>query len=205
MTRIGSACFFLFVLPFSAQAAITTSVSKSPTVGIPGFVTDTITASVIPGEKIIGFDFVSVSSGYGFFGQMSQVNPLSQPTVFADLNSFYPFAGADPSQDSQFKVEAIKGLVVQPSEGQNFLKAAFNYNNQYVASEASNSWSFVQIAHSAEVNYRGTLTVKNVLGVNRLELIVGVLPAVPEPSSLALLGLATIATASLSRLRRSIR
>jgi hypothetical protein len=205
MKRIATVCLLILPCSSAAHAAVTTSVSSSPTVNLPGFVTDTITATVAPGEKIIGFDFVSAfGKGYGITGPMNQVNPAGVSTVFADHNAIFPLFSMDETWDSQFIVQSWKGITVQPSESANSLKAAFSYYNQYIAADATNTWSFVQIAHAAEVNYKGTLTVKNAFGVYRLELISGVLPAVPEPSASALIAGGAVAALCCLRRRRSV-
>lgn len=173
----------------SASAAIDITPSYVPTPYLPGYITHTLTAAVPVGDKLIGFDFVSTNGNYGFFGPMNQLNPVTLPTVFADYNAFDPFIpGFSWSQDSQFKVRSTDGIALLASENATTLKAAFNYLPAGVAA-ASNVWEFVQIAHVAPVEYRGTLTVRNALGVDRLEYISGVLPAVPEPTTLALIAL----------------
>jgi hypothetical protein len=173
----------------SVPAAISVSVSRSPTPFLPGYVTDILTATAETGEKIIGFDFVGGPTvPYGFLGPMNQLNPAAQPTVFADHNGFIPFiSNFDWLQDSQFRVNSTYGIAINPSESANSLKAAFNYNNSHLATDATNVWSFVQIAHAAEVSYSGTLTVRNASGQDRLEVISGALSAVPEPASIQMI------------------
>lgn len=177
-------------LTANAMAAIDITPSYAPTLFLPGYITHTLTATVPVGEKLIGFDFVSTNGNYGFFGPMHQLNPAGLPTIFADNNALFPLISLfDFSQDSQFKVLSTDGIAILASESPTSLRAAFNYLPAGVANKASNVWEFVQIAHSAPVEYRGTLTVRNALGVDRLEYISGVLPAVPEPTTLALIAL----------------
>jgi hypothetical protein len=173
-------------------AAITITRSSTSTTALSGYVTDTLTATTVPGEKIIGFDFVGGPGvgARGFFGPMHQVDLLGQPGVFNDLNSFYPFIGATPDQDSQFQVCSCEGITINPSESPTSLQAAFNYSAANTAALASNVWSFVHIAHIGEVSYVGTLTVQNSAGQFRLESISGILSAVPEPCTLSLIAVA---------------
>lgn len=182
MLAIGS-------LTASAIAVVDITPSYSPTPFLPGYITHTLTATVPVGEKLIGFDFVSTNGNYGFFGPINQINPANLPTIFADFGAIDLFPPLDWSQDSHFRVKSTDGIGLLATEDATFLKAAFNYLPAGVANKASNVWEFVQIAHAAPVEYRGTLTVRNALGVDRLEYISGVLPAVPEPTTLALVAL----------------
>ena len=110
----------------SSQAAVFVTSSGSPTVGLPGYTTWTVFANTNDGSQIRGFDFASQPT-FGFFGPMNQVNPAGQRTVFQDNNAFFPFVGADVSQDSQFKF--LSAAVTKPagfdSEGPDRLRSVF--------------------------------------------------------------------------------
>lgn len=190
------------LLSNASFAAINVTSARVPTVGLPGLVTETLTATAPAGEKLIGFDFVSASGNYGFFGPMNQVNPASAPTIFDEWN----FYGLDyePRQDSHFAVKSTDGIAVLPSESATTLKAAFNFLPAGVAA-ATNSLAFAQIVHVWPVEYRGTLTVRDALGVDRLEYISGVLPAVPEPASGALAAIAVGFASNFARRNRKGR
>lgn len=191
------------LLSNASLAAIGVTSTRVPTFGLPGLITETLTATAPAGEKLIGFDFVSASGNYGFFGPMKQVNPVGLPWVFDDLRVF-GFVDIEPSQDSHFAVMSTDGIALLPSESATTLKAAFNYLSLGVA-DATNIWTFVQIVHSAPVEYRGTLTVRDALGVDRLEYISGVLPAVSEPASGALAAIAVGFASSYARRNRKGR
>src|SRR4051812_29099054 len=85
-----------FYMAAPVPGAITITRTGEPTTALPGYVTDTLTATTAPGEKIVGFDFVGGPGvgAYRFFGQMHQVDVLGQSGVFNDYNAFYPFISA---------------------------------------------------------------------------------------------------------------
>lgn len=162
----------VLLVAVSSQAA-TINVTDSPTVGLAGFRTFTLTANADASEKVIGFNFVGAGE-LGFTGAMSQIQPFG-PTVFSDSNAAFPLVGADVSQDSQFKVNSTKGLPVSASESANHLRGAFNYNAASIVSDASNVFAFAQICTNATINYIGDLTIRNAAGVDRLERFTGTL------------------------------
>jgi len=177
-------------LAASSQAALIVSHTSVPTTGIAGMNTYTVTASADAGEKIIGFDFVGNGTNFGVFGSaLNQVNPFGQATVYADSNGLFVPAGADVTQDTQFKVLSSTGIAIQSSESAAALKSAFNTNT---VATASNVLAFVQIATStpSTVHLLGTLTVQDAQGVNRLEAVDYTF--VPEPATMSLLGLALV-------------
>jgi hypothetical protein len=189
----------------SSQAGVIITRSDAPTVGLPGFTTVTLTATTDNGSQLRGFDFASLPA-YGFFGPMNQVNPAGTATVFADNNSFFPFVGADVSQDSQFKF--FTNQVTVPagfsSESNSKLRAIFASG---VA--LGTSLAFVQLAIPdaavATVNYLGqiqtTLGSANPIDNN----VSGSIPVpIPEPASALLLGLALVSLVSISRTRGRI-
>jgi hypothetical protein len=187
MVRATLAIALSIVLVNTLSAAITTTVTSAPTVGIAGYDTYTITATAAVGEKIIGFDFAGGT--YGIAGAMHQLNPAGNSTVFADRN-FDGFLQIEVSQDSQFKVLTWHGTATNASESADLLKGTFTYNAANIATRATDVWSFVQIAtnNPTAVNYFGTLTVLDSAGQSRLETIQGSL--VPEPALSSLLALA---------------
>jgi hypothetical protein len=175
MLRNTLAVLLMFYLATSSHASIIISTLYAPTTGLPGYITETLTATDTDAtEKIIGFDFASGSSG--FFGAMNQVNPFGISTVFNDNNAFFPVVGATPDQDSQFQVNSGSGIFVIPAETANKLQAAFNYSAANIAALASNVWPFVHIAHrvNSYYNYSGTFTIRDAQGRNRLESVSGV-------------------------------
>ena len=83
---------------------------------------------------------IDVATGaYGFSGEMfRQVNPSGQPTVFADLNNFFP-AGEDETTDTQFSFNA-GGLNFLPQSAQESdlqLEAAFTGFNPILADSSN--------------------------------------------------------------------
>jgi hypothetical protein len=134
---LSSCAFLLFTV--SLQAAVSISSETMPTPGMPGFSTHTLTlVSDVPGELFGGVDFGggrnnnNPATGFGFFGQMNQVNPGGQPTIFSDNNALFPIFGREAKQDSQFLVRSSD--VVVPAgfaeEGPNILQAIWAWPNR---------------------------------------------------------------------------
>jgi hypothetical protein len=190
--------FLAFTLAATSQAAITTSITSSPSFGLAGYSTYAITATTTADEKIIGFDFGSGS--YGITGPMNQINPAGNSTVFYAFDGFVPFIPSFPEDDSHFKVLTSRGSALNAAESADSLKGTFTYNAASIPTVASNVWSFVQIStnNPTAVNYFGTLTVQDAAGQSRLETIQGTL--VPEP--VAVEPLSMIVAASLANFRR---
>ena len=180
-------------LAVASQAATIVTQSSAPTVGMAGHTTWTLTAVSDQGP-IAGFDFTGGDNG--FFGPMNQVNPAANATVFTDANGFFAFVGADVSQDSQFKFASNSGTVVGAEEGPNTLQAAISFGT---ANAKVGPLAFVQLAipgaAAATVDFRGNFTVL-AAGGPILEDVAGRVggdgPIIPEPSTIALAGLALL-------------
>jgi hypothetical protein len=195
--------FAVFAFPVSSQGAVFVTQSGSPTIGLPGYTTWTLFANTNDGSQIQGFDFASQPS-FGFFGPMNQVNPAGNPTVFQDYNSFFPFIGADVSQDSHFKF--LSAAVTKPagfdSEGPDRLRSVFA-----TAAPLGTSVQFVQLvipnAGTPQVNFLGDIQTVPAGGGSPIDnRVSGQVPGIPEPATLALCGLAL---AGLIAVRRRIR
>jgi hypothetical protein len=173
-----------------ADAGVFITSEGVPTIDLPGFTTWTLTAHSDDGRPIQGFDFARLPE-FGFFGPTNQVNPATVPTIFMDNNPFFPFVGANASQDSQFKF--FSNTVTVPggfsSEGPDRLRSIFAS-----PTPLGTSVPFVQIAipNSAgrgAVVYRGqiqTVGGPNVVTDNN---VLGGIPAIPEPATITLLAL----------------
>lgn len=176
-----------------------------PTPGLPGYETWTLTARAGAGEKIVGFDFAGGGGTYGIFGPMNQINPVGLPTVFNDNNALFGLVGADASQDSQFKVKSTDGITIGAVESPGRLQAAFNYLPAYVPT--GESWPFAQLVIPIAgdlIYYIGTLTVVDSSGTARLVQVAGIPNFIPEPATLALLGIAGLYTIGFTRRRHSV-
>ena len=125
-----------------------------------------------PNEPILGFDFSGdpdnndPATGLGFFGPMSQVNPLAPEfsTVFQNNNAL--FVAANPprqvNEDSQFLFSTTDASVVASTpasqEGANILQATFAFTDP-----KGMSVPFVQLvipdAATGSIGYRGDVLV----------------------------------------------
>lgn len=196
----------MVVAAASSQAAVIISRSDSPTVGLPGFTTVTLTASTDNGSNIYGFDFASKPS-YGFFGPMNQVNPAGGATVFQDLNAFFAFLEppVDLSRDSQFKFFTSQLTIPGgfASESNSKLRAIFASGVSLGA-----SLPFVQLvipeAAAATVNYVGQIQTIFGSGLPLDNNVSGSIPVpIPEPASAALVGLVVAIIGSCCRRQRN--
>jgi hypothetical protein len=198
MLRYAMAIVGVLSLAVSSQAAIIISQEGVPTVNMAAtHTTWTLTATATEGEQIVGFDFASLPA-FGFTGPMNQINPAGNATIFTDSNGFFSFVGADVSQDSQFKF-ASANLTVPAgfaSESATGLRAVFASGTSL-----GTIVPFVQLtipnAAAATVAYAGTVTTSTA-GVFGDVPVAGIVP-VPEPASLALVGLAGIAAIGFRR------
>lgn len=169
MTR--NTCFAVMaVLALAATSQAGVVIQKSEgvaTPGLAGYKTFQLTAvSDVAGEYISAVDFIGdpdnndPNTARGFFGAMSQRNPFSLPTIFADNNGVMVPAGFDAAQDSQFKV--VSTTVNAPAgffkEDGNSLRAFFGKDGGL-----GESFALAQLvipdAQAGTVNYKGAFTV----------------------------------------------
>lgn len=196
-------------LAASSQAAVIISAEASPTVGIAGSTTFKLIATAEAGEKIIGFDFVGDGS-LGFSGLMNHViqPPFVTSAVWEDSNAFFPLISRDVSQDSQFSVLTTEGLALNGSESATSLKGAFAFS-QANALLQTNVLQFAQLSipnagEESIVSYTGNFTVQGPTGDPFLVDVSGRVPAsttpeIPEPSTIALVGLALVGLIGYNR------
>ena len=162
-----------------------------PTMGVPGMTTYRISATSDLGN-IIGFDFTEVGS-YGIFGELNQVNPVGEATVFNDLNS--AFGSHDTSEDTQFLLNSADVISLFNAESSTSLHSVFTFTGDDQAA-AGRVLPFVQIATSddSSVSLKGSAItmrpngqmVDQVFEVNLSDIPVGAAPVVellpiPEP------------------------
>ncbi len=81
----------------SAQLAV--DIAYSEPVDLPGFTVVTFSVDSVRPITSIGADFD---------GPMNQVNPEETWTVFNDINPFFEFYGAHPTQDSHFQLSSTR-------------------------------------------------------------------------------------------------
>ncbi len=210
MLRNTLAVLAVLGLAATSQAGFVISTSSQPTTGLAGFNTWTVTATSDNGG-ITAVDFAGngnndPATGKGFFGQMNQVNPAGQATIFQDNNAFFAFVpGANVSQDSQFNV-ASSAVVVPPGlaeEGPAILQAAYAWSTPQALSLPI-AQIVIPIAATGTVNYRGTMTAL-VQGVQTDFDVNGTIggPVIPEPATLSLVGLAMAALVGFRARKRS--
>lgn len=172
-----------------APAAVSVNVTSAPTTDMPNFTTYTLQLVSDSGD-IAAVDFGS--STFGFFGPMNQVNPSGAETVFSDFNAFF---GVAVDQDSQFLVTSSDVIVVSNpaarSESASDLQAAFDLP----PADQVPTFDLAQIVvpNDGVVSYSG-----NVAAGGQDFLVSGAL-AIPEPGTLALLGLGGLAMATRRR------
>jgi hypothetical protein len=169
-------------------AGVIISASGTPTVGLAGYTTYTLTAATNDGSQIQGFDFASLPA-YGFFGTMNQLNPAGAATIFADNNAFIPFIpGFDYSQDSQFKFFSSNLTIPAgfASESNTQLRAVFA-----ASAPLGTSVPFVQLAipnaAAGSVSFVGQ--IQTVVGSSVTNVDVSGLVPLPEPSIVSLMAL----------------
>lgn len=154
----------------TSQATLSLNVSSAPTTDLAGFTTYTLN---------LGTDVDTISSlDLDFNGPMNQINPFgSVVTIFTDNNAAITGSGASIDQDSQFLF--LSGDVLETNE----TESATNLSAQFTGFTpfASRDIAQLAIADGDTVSYNITAVVNG-----QEQSISGV---VPEPSSLALLGL----------------
>jgi hypothetical protein len=94
-------------------------VNQIATPNLPGYRTYTLSMLTEGSEIFRGVDAT-------FTGAMNQVNPAGQPTIFGNLNGFFPTFGFDPKQDSQFFFDSSSLLQIGAAESDSLLKAAIS-------------------------------------------------------------------------------
>lgn len=179
----------LFVASATAANAAQLLISTADTVNLPGFTTYTLSILTEGSETLRGLDAT-------FTGSMNQVNPAGNATVFTDANGFFPFVGADVSQDSQFLVASSSVLAIGAEEGPGILKAALQ---QLGDNGLPNPAPLVQIATNATVDVPVEFSLAFDLGGAEPVRFAGNLPNIPEPTTCVLAGLALVGAAARRR------
>lgn len=118
-----------------------------------------------PAEPIIAFDFghrdgEDPSTDFGIFGSMNEVNPLGSPTVFQDVNLFFPSVGAYVDQDSQFLFSTLSTdplILVAPQRAH---EDAYSLQADFAFREGlGQSVPFAQIVALGNIAFRGEISV----------------------------------------------
>lgn len=198
-------------LAATSQAGIVFSQVGTPTVGKEGFTTWTITATS-DGAKIAGFDFYGTEAEpLGFSGPMGQVSLFggALSTIFNDNNVVIDAQpNLNRSQDSQFSFNQTgAGAVLVPtgfaSESATSLRAAF----ALPAPVQSVAFAQISVEDEAEaiVNFLGKVGFEagsgepQYLTPGPVRVGPGDDPVIPEPSTIALAGLALLGLIGYSR------
>ncbi|QDU87122.1 hypothetical protein Pla175_04780 [Pirellulimonas nuda] len=127
----------------------------------------------------------------GFFGPLNQVQFFSQPTVNNNFASPVP-GQYDPSLDSRFLFNTGSGMGVNvalaETEGANFLKGAYNLTE--AVSSLNVARLVVPTSALGVVTYSGNVVLADLTRVEITGMLPGGSTDIPEPSTLALAGLA---------------
>ncbi len=164
----------------AAQAAITTSFTSSPTVGLAGYTTYEVNLTSDSGD-MYGFEI-------SFDGPMNQINPLGTPSIFRpDLLFFDTFPELD--WDSHFLFYESELIVVPgASESPTHLYGTFAFTGASVQVYLGPSVSIAQlvIADGNTVEMTGAVTV----GITEVDFAEF---TIPEPATISLLAIGGIA------------
>lgn len=184
-----------------ARAAISVTYTSQATPGVAAHQTYQLTAHSTAG-KIIGFNFDSAGgSGYGIFGALNQENPLGLVTILDDIPPalLSVIETNYPSSDSHFLVKSADGIVLDATENQMSLTAAFNFSN---TAARTNSLEFAQVVIPSGSSWqvKGQFTTETASG-NILEDVNWM--NVPEPSTLVGMAIGVWVLATPGRRRKS--
>lgn len=124
---------------------------------------------------------------------MNQINPVGSSTVFQDNNAFFPLVGESVDEDSQFLFDS-SDLLLAPgvaAESGSLLTAAFALpDGSAELPFAQRDIAQIVVPTGSAVAWSGRVTFANTGGQGQ-----DVSGVIPEPSSLALLGLGSLLVA----------
>lgn len=188
-TFIFAVCLIPSLMTSRVLAEVSILANLTPNPHLPGYWLMNFTAqSDVPTEQIVGFDFgrredETPESALGFFGAMSQVYPLGNPsfsTVYQDNNTLLTGLGEHFERDSQFKFSTLN-VVAAP---QNSFEDLFTLQGTFGFQDPQGlSVTFAQVVARGNISYRGDVYVERggIAVPIRIEGGVYDVPLLPEP------------------------
>ena len=180
MKRFTLAVAVMFVVAVSANAAVVVTSTGVATTELTGYTTWTVNATSDSGP-INGIDVT-------FTGAMNQVNPAGQASIFTDANGFFGFVNADVSQDSQFLFASGDILSTAMDEGASELTGAITNISNHTSAAMSVDFAQIVMADGGSVSYAADFDDGGAAAVS----VSGIVTAIPEPATLALISMALV-------------